>query len=535
MALPKNRTIMNLVRSMLSEKKVPKTFWPEAVKWAVHVLNHSPTLAVKDKTPEEAWSGLKPSVQHFKIFGCVAYVHIPDSSRTKLDEKSLRCVLLRISEESKAYRLYDPISRRIITSRDVVFEESENWVWDKEHESAILCELEWEDDAEVVTREDDAEIVTEEPSVEDDTVESEESLVTNQETSSHVEGRRRKPSTWLKYYVSGECLSDEETAFYLALFALYTADATSADPLTFEEAVKSEKWRNAMDAEIEAIEKNGTWELIDRPKGAKTVGVKWVYKTKFNEKGEVDKFKARLVVKGYAQQYENDELMFAEFKTSMKHEFDMTDLGKMKYFLGLEVLQKSGGIFISQRKYAEEMLQRFGMNQSNSVQTPIVPGFKLCKDEGGTKVDKTYFMQMVGCLMYLTATRPDMMFAGGSDKLIAYTDSDYAGDLDDRKSTSGNVFLFSSGAVSWSSKKQPIVSLSTTEAEFIALASCSCQAIWLKRLLMALDQTDEESITIHCDSSSAIKLSKNPVMHGRSKHIDVRFYFLRELVLAGTI
>ncbi|KAL0298728.1 UNVERIFIED_CONTAM: Retrovirus-related Pol polyprotein from transposon RE1 [Sesamum radiatum] len=189
------------------------------------------------------------------------------------------------------------------------------------------------------------------------------------------------------------------------------------------------------------------------------------------------------------------------------------------------------------------------MNQSNFVQTPIVPGFKLCRDEGGTKVDKTNFMQIVGCLMYLTATRPDMMFAvsllsrflenptqlhfqlakrvlrylqgttdygifhkkGGSDKIPAYIDSDYAGDLDDRKSTSGNVFLFSSGVVSWSSKKQPIVSLSTAEAEFIAATSCSCQAIWLKRLLMTLDQTVEESIVIHCDSSSAVKLSKNPV------------------------
>ncbi|XP_020551342.1 uncharacterized protein LOC110012391 [Sesamum indicum] len=106
----------------------------------------------------------------------------------------------------------------------------------------------------------------------------------------------------------------------------------------------------------------------------------------------------------------NDELMFAEFKNSMKHEFDMIDLGKIMYFLGLEVLQKLGGIIISQRKYVEEMLQRFGMNQSNSVQTPIVPGLKLCKDEGRTKVEKTYFIQIVGCLMYLTATHPDMLF-----------------------------------------------------------------------------------------------------------------------------
>ena len=182
----------------------------------------------------------------------------------------------------------------------------------------------------------------------------------------------------------------------------------------------------------------------------------------------------------------NDVLMFTEFKNSMKDEFDMTDLGKMRYFLGLEVLQRSDGIFISQKKYTLEVLQRFGMGKSNSVHNPIVPGFKLMKDEGGVKVDKTYHKQVVGSLMYLTATRPDMMFVvslisrymenptelhlqaakrvlrylqgttefgifyrkGGDDELVTYTDSDHAGDLDERKSTSGYVFLLSSGAIS---------------------------------------------------------------------------------------
>jgi hypothetical protein len=105
----KNRTIMNMVRSKLSGKEVPKEFWPEAINWSIYVLNRSPTLAVKDVTPEEAWSGIKPCVDHFHVFGCVAHVHMPDSKKKKLDNKSFRCVLLGVSEESKAYRLYDPI------------------------------------------------------------------------------------------------------------------------------------------------------------------------------------------------------------------------------------------------------------------------------------------------------------------------------------------------------------------------------------------------------------------------------------------
>lgn len=110
---------------MLSEKKVPKTFLPEAVNWAIHVLNRSLTLAVKDVTPEEAWSGNKPYVDYFRVFGCIAYVHTPDARRTKLDDKSVKCVLLGVTEESKAYRLYNPISKKIVISRDVVFAENE--------------------------------------------------------------------------------------------------------------------------------------------------------------------------------------------------------------------------------------------------------------------------------------------------------------------------------------------------------------------------------------------------------------------------
>ncbi|XP_050232866.1 secreted RxLR effector protein 161-like [Mercurialis annua] len=180
---------------------------------------------------------------------------------------------------------------------------------------------------------------------------------------------------------------------------------------------------------------------------------------------------------------------------------------------------------------------------------------------------------MVGSLMYLTATRPDLAFVvslisrymerptelhqqavkrvlryikgttelgifykrGGEEKLVAYSDSDYAGDVEDRKSTSGYVFLLSSGVVAWSSKKQPVVTLSTTEAEFIAAASCACQSIWMRRILEKLGLQQSKCTDVFCDNSSTIKLSKNPVMHGRSKHIDVRFHFLRDLTMDGVV
>ena len=292
----KNRTIMNMVRSMLSSRKVPKTFWPEAVNWTVHVLNRSPTLAVKDRTPEEAWSGDKPSVEYFRIFGCISHVHISDKRRTKLDDKSLQCVLLGVSDESKAYRLYDPISQKIIISRDVVFEENRFWDWDQKYEKAFECDLEW-NNAENGAVETDLEEVEGESEVDvDEEEESSLGSLNGDATSSSDEGRNRRQPSWMKDYVPGEGLSEEDNEAHLVISA-------TDDPMHFEDAIKSEKWRKAMDVEMEAIERNNTWELTELPEEAKKVGVKWVYKTKLNENGEVDKYKARLVVKGYAQEY----------------------------------------------------------------------------------------------------------------------------------------------------------------------------------------------------------------------------------------
>jgi hypothetical protein len=173
------------------------------------------------------------------------------------------------------------------------------------------------------------------------------------------------------------------------------------------------------------------------------------------------------------------------------HVFEMTDMGKMKFFLGIEVSQQNDGIFICQKKYALEILKRFGMLESREVNSPIVPGSKLSKDADGVAIDESYYKQIVGSLMYLTTTRLDLVYnvslisrymakptklhlqaakrilrylkgtfdygimykKVSSNDMVAYTDSDYAGDLDDRKSTSSYVFLLSSGVVSWLSKK----------------------------------------------------------------------------------
>ena len=218
----------------------------------------------------------------------------------------------------------------------------------------------------------------------------------------------------------------------------------------------------------------------------------------------------------------------------------------MHYFLGIKVVQSINGIFISQKKYVRDILDRFQMKDCNPVSTPTEFGLKLNKDHEGKKVDNTNYKQIVGSLMYLTETRPDIMYyvslisrymenptemhllaakrilrylqgtrdfglfykKGKKLELFGFTDSDCVGDQDDRRSTSGYVFMLGTGAVSWSSKKQQIVTLSTTEAEFIAATACACQAIWLRRILEELQFKQVEATTVFCDNNSAIKLSR---------------------------
>ncbi|CAM8959850.1 unnamed protein product [Rhodiola kirilowii] len=282
----KNRTIINMVRSMLARGGINKSFWPEAVNWSIHILNRSPTVAVQNITPQEAWNGGKPDVEYFKIFGCIAFAHIPDQKRKKLDDKGEKCIFLGVSEQSKAYKLYNPVTKKIVISRDVIFDEERIWNWGEKDmlPKQIPVSLDKEEDTKNSHTED----------------------VINQESTNEISAAARSPyclrtnrrrPAWITDYVSGDENFDDLA--HLVLFA-------DCDPLSFEEAIKEKKWQDAMDAEIRAIEKNDTWELTDLPEGQKTIGVKWVYKTKLNEKGEVEKYKARLVAKGYKQEYDID-------------------------------------------------------------------------------------------------------------------------------------------------------------------------------------------------------------------------------------
>ncbi|PKU75919.1 Retrovirus-related Pol polyprotein from transposon TNT 1-94 [Dendrobium catenatum] len=142
----KNRTVMEMARSMLIAKDIPKKFWAEAVNTAVYVLNRCPTKAVKDITPIEAWSGDKPSVDHFRIFGCLCYVHIPKQKRHKLEEKPDKGIFLGYSSQSKGYIFFNLKTQQLVTSRDVKFDEDAIWKWENIDDPKIFLQTQFIDD-----------------------------------------------------------------------------------------------------------------------------------------------------------------------------------------------------------------------------------------------------------------------------------------------------------------------------------------------------------------------------------------------------
>ncbi|GJV98689.1 retrovirus-related pol polyprotein from transposon TNT 1-94 [Tanacetum coccineum] len=244
------------------------------------------------------------------------------------------------------------------------------------------------------------------------------------------------------------------------------------------------------------------------------------------------------------QIYVNDKIFASttpelcdQFSKITCSQFKMPMMGKISFFLGLQILQSPRGIFINQSKYALESLKKYGMESSDPVDTPMVEKSKLDEDTQGKAVDPTHYRGMIGTLMYLTASRPDLTFDYPKDSsiaLTAYADADHAGCQDTRRSTSGSMQLLGDRLVSWSSKRQKSAAISSTEAEYIAMSGCCAQILWMRSQL-----TDYglgfNKIPMYYDNKSAIALCCNNVQHSQSNHIDIRFDIIKEQVKNGRI
>ena len=724
----RNQTVLGMARCMLKAKQVPSTYWGEAVLTAVFILNRSFTRSVDGKTPYEAWYGRKPDVRFLRTFGCVGHVKTARPQLKKLDDRSTPMVFMGYETGSKAYKMYDPVSKRVHVSRDVIFDEDARWTWEASGEAPASSSFTVEYPMYSTTSGsktpgsatpgssggvDPGTATPRTPSpgtVSPDTITSSKvgpgrqfatpptarSELFDADDSVGAPHRFRRMGDLLGEAAATPQQPEDEDADDDEVLHLMAGE----EPTTFAEAEQEDCWRHAMLDELASINDNATWTLTTLPAGHRAIGLKWVFKVKKDEHGAIVKHKARLVAKGYVQRegvdFEEvfapvarlesvrlilavaahrgwevhhmdvksaflngdlneevyvsqppgfvakgheqgvyrlhkalyglrqaprawnakldaslaslgfsrsasehgvysrgtantllivgiyvDDLVIAgaepeevqRFKGEMHRLFSMSDLGLLRYYLGLEVNQDGCCITITQTAYATKMLERAGMKDCYAVHAPMEARLKLSKDSSEKAVDATLYRSIIGSLRYLVHTRPDITFVvgylsrfmeapasdhlaavkhllryiagtlthgcvyrrGDGESLVGYSDSDHAGDVDSRKSTSGILFLLGNSPVSWQSVRQKVVAVSSCEAEYIAAATAACQGIWLARLLGEMLNQDTAPALIFVDNKSAISLCKNPVLHDRSKHIDLRYHFIRDCVEKGTV
>ncbi|GKD36367.1 retrovirus-related pol polyprotein from transposon TNT 1-94 [Tanacetum coccineum] len=261
-----------------------------------------------------------------------------------------------------------------------------------------------------------------------------------------------------------------------------------------------------------------------------------------------------------------------DFSKIMHDEFEMSMMGELKFFLSLQIKQLEDGIFFNQSKHIKEMLKKFGLEDAKSIKTPMSSETKLARDEDGESVDDKKYRGMIGNLLYLMASWPYIMFSvcvcarfqeapktshleavkrifryikgtthlglwypkGTGVETIVYADFDHAGDYVDRKSTSGVCTFIGCCLTSWFSKKQTALAISTTKAEYVFARKVCQQALWMEQALVD-HNIIQDDILVLCDNKSAIDLTKNLVLHSRTKHIEIRHHFLCDNVQKGNI
>ncbi|GKV31786.1 hypothetical protein SLEP1_g40452 [Rubroshorea leprosula] len=580
-----NRTLMERARCMMSTAKLGKEFWAEAVKTACYLINRSPTVSLKMKTPEEVWFGKPANYSFLRIFGCDAYVWVPKEKKTKVDKNSKRCIFLGYEIGTKGYRLWDPTTCKLIISRDVVFNED---VFQGTTKNEAKQEASFDD-------------AVQEENIQNDT-QSEfepESELLHEGTSSGdaVSPRPRRsirPSTRYDDYVTSLKPQSNYVCAYLVL-------SEEHEPTSFKEVCESvnfDQWRGAMEEEMESLHKNKTWDLVQLPEGyAQKPGIhfdevfspvvrmttirvvlalaasldleleqldvkttflhgdlneeifmtqpegfveennrslvcrlnKSLYGLKQAPRCWYKRFDSFIVSLGF-HRYDmiiarNNPTYVSTLKAQLAGEFDMKDLGAVN-----QILRMKGSAAL---QYAD----------AKPVSTPFPVHIKLSLEYSpSTEVKKAAMSRVpysstVGSLMFtMVGTRPDIAQAVGAvskymanpgrvhwdavkwilrylkdtssvslcyrsmePDCVGFVDADLAGDRDKRRSTSGNVFIIAGGVVSWESKLQPVVALSTTEAKYISISHACKKAIWLERLLAEF-KMKQDMFSMHCDS-----------------------------------
>ncbi|GJU58987.1 retrovirus-related pol polyprotein from transposon TNT 1-94 [Tanacetum coccineum] len=757
----RNRTLVEAARTMLIFSKAPMFLWAEAVATACYTQNRSLIHTRHEKTPYELVHNKKPDLTFFRVFGALCYPTNDSENLGKLQPTADIGIFVGYAPNRKGYRIYNKRTRQIMETIHVTFDELTEQMAPVQFSSgpapilltpgpissglvpnpapAIPFAPPTNKDLEMLFQpmfdeyfnppgirqnpipviptagEPSAEVnpfaaADPEPFVNEfapvDNSEASSSGEINipessQSTQHHEHVRKWTDSHPIDNIIGNPSrpVSTRKQLATDALWCFYNSVLSKVEPKNFQSAATEDCWFQAMQDEIHEFDRLDVWELVPPPDSAMIIALKWIYKVKLDEYGDVLKNKARLVAKGFRQEegldfeesfapvarleairifianaasknmtvyqmdvktaflngelkeevyvhqpegfvdperphhvyrlkkalyglkqaprawYDTlsrfllaqgfskgvvdptlfirktgkhtlhvqiyvDDIIFAStdpkdcdrFSNEMSSKFQMSMMGQISFFLGLQISQNPRGIFINQAKYANEILKKFDLHKSDPVDTPMVERTKLDEDLSGIPVDQTKYRSMIGSLMYLTASRPDLVFAvcmcaryqsrptkkhleavkrvfrylQGSINmglwypkdtamaLTAYADADHAGCQDTRRSTSGSAQFLGDKLVSWSSKKQTSTSISSTEAEYIAMSGCCAQILWMRSQLSDYGFAYNR-IPLYCDNKSAIALCCNNVQHSRSKHIDIRHHFIREQVEKGVV
>ncbi|GJY53807.1 retrovirus-related pol polyprotein from transposon TNT 1-94 [Tanacetum coccineum] len=598
---------------MLSAAKVPLFFWAEAIATSCFTQNSSLVIPRHEKTPYHIINARKPSVKFFHIFGSLCYIVKDGENLDKMKEKdslspgpqsqeNVPQVAETVTTSNELELLYSPMFSEILNgtspfvSKSSAVHAADNPDKRQQHNTThtstttdvadpppLNIQSTHQTPTQVPTVTAPENIIQAETNTENAQFDDDEFInifstpVQEQgETSSrHVDSSnmhtfyQHHPSAqrWTKDHPLEQVIGNPsqsirtrrqlETDGEMCMFAL---TVSRTEPKNIKEAMADSAWIESMQEELHQFDRLDVWELVDRPLCKNVINLKWLWKNKRDEENTVIRNKSRLVAKGYAQ------------KEGIDFEESFALVARLEAVRKDCIHQSPHGIFINQAKYAQEILKKHGMTSCDSIGTPMATKH-LDADLSGTPVDQTKYHSMVGALMYLTASRPDIVHAtcycaryqakptekhltavkrifrylkdsinmglwypkDTGFELTAFSDSDHAGCLDSRKSTSGGIqFLGGDKLVSWSSKKQDCTSMSSAEAEYVSLSACCAQVLWLRTQL-----TDYgfhfDKIPMYCDSKAAIAISCNPVQHSRTKHIDVRYHFIKEQVEKGIV
>ncbi|GKB60954.1 putative RNA-directed DNA polymerase, partial [Tanacetum coccineum] len=581
----------------------------------------------------------------------VTFMHIPKDKISKLDVKGKPCVFLGYGQNEFGYMLYDPVQKKLVRSRDVVFEEDLTLkdVEKAERETIPQHNDDLIDLDPVPPKHFDSQfgddIQNDEEQGADD-VDAQEQPNLDEDVHPELPVPNMPPFLPLRRSTRDHHPSTRYSSHEYVLLT------DGGEPECYAEAMEDEhkkEWFKAMEDEMNSLHENNTFELVKLPKGKRALKNKWVYKLKTEENTSRPRYKARLVVlglaasldleveqmdvktaflhgdldkeiyieqpegfqvkgkEGYAcrlqknhrvffQKFGDDDFIIlllyvddmlivgknirriAQLKRDLSKSFSMKDLGPAKQIIGIRIFRDRGAkkLHMSQEQYIEKVLCRFNMDKAKVVSSPLTTNFKLTDKDCPSskknieKMDRVPYASAVGSLMYaMVCTRPDLAhavgvvsrflsnpgkkhweavkwifrylrgtsklgitFGNGKPMLVGFTDSDMAGNKDNMKSTSGYLMTFAGGAVSWQSRLQKCVALSTTEAEYMAATEACKELLWLKRFLQELG-FKQQRYAVLCDNQSAIHLAKNSMFHKRTKHIDIRYHWIRDAIEDG--